>query len=131
MRKMIESFEFVEGVNFVNIDSLENSGTKYLLTFDDSCDKICTSKASVKFATAHGNHRLSTIYKKHNWFYQSKLERDVELQKTHIVLPKPTCAVELVRLVQNWDSNQSYMGDIEKEHLFPAEIFCLKCRDEQ
>ena len=59
-----------------------------MLIFDDSCEKICISKAFVDNATA-GRHRgLSTIYIKHNLFHKSKLGRDVELQKTHIVLFK-------------------------------------------
>ena len=59
-----------------------------LANFDDSCEKIWNSKAFVDIATA-GRHRgLSTIYIKHNFFQQSKLGRDVELQNTHIVLFK-------------------------------------------
>ena len=88
MQKEIKNLEFVQGVNFEFIDSLKNNGTKYLLIFDDSCEKICNSKAFVDIATA-GRHRgLSTIYIKHNLFHQSKLGRDVELQNTHIVLFK-------------------------------------------
>ena len=88
MQKGIENLEFVHGVNFEFFDSLENNGTKYLLTFDDSCEEICNSKAFVDISTA-GRHRgLSTIYIKHNLFHQSKLGRDVELQNTHIVLFK-------------------------------------------
>ena len=86
MQKQIENLEFVQGVNFEFIDSLRNNGTKYLLSFDESCEKICNSKAFVDIATA-GRHRgLSTIYIKHNLFHQSKLGRDIELQNTHIVL---------------------------------------------
>ena len=78
----------MQGVNSEFIDSLKNNGTKYLLTFDDSCEEICNSKAFVNIAIA-GRHRgLSTIYIKHNFFHQSKLGRDVELQNTHIVLFK-------------------------------------------
>ena len=88
MRKEIESLEFVRGVSFDFIDSLKNNGTKYLLTFDESCEEIGNSKAFVDIAAA-GRHRgLSTIYIKHNLFHQSKLGRDVELQNTHIVLFK-------------------------------------------
>ena len=83
MQKETRNLEFVQGVNFEFIDSLKNSGTKYLLIFDDSCEEICSSKAIVDIATA-GRHRgMSTIYK---LFHQSKLGRDVELQNTHIVL---------------------------------------------
>ena len=59
-----------------------------LLIFDDSCEEICKSKASVDIATA-GRHRgLSTIYNKHKLFHRSKLGREVELQNTHNVLFK-------------------------------------------
>ena len=85
MQKEIENLEFVQGVNFEFIDSLKNNGTKYLLIFDDSCEKICKSKAFVDIATA-GRHRgLSIIYIKHNLFHKSKLGRDVEFQNSHIV----------------------------------------------
>ena len=88
MQKEIENFEFVRGVNFEFIDSLKNDGTKNLLNFDNSSEKICNSKAFVDIATA-GRHRgVSTVYIKHNFFYHSKLGRDVELQNTHIVLFK-------------------------------------------
>ena len=66
----------------------KNNGTKDLLIIDNSCGEVCKSKAVVDIATA-GRHRgLSTIYIKHNFFHQSKLGRDVELQNTHIVLFK-------------------------------------------
>ena len=88
MQKEIENLEFVQGVNFEIIDSLKKNGTKYLLIFDDSCEENCNSKAFVDIATA-GRHRgINTIYIKHNFFHQSKLGRDVELQNTHIVLSK-------------------------------------------
>ena len=88
MQKEIENLEFVRGINFENIDSLKNNGTKYLLVFEDPCEEICNSMAFVDIATA-GRHRgLSTIYIKHNLFHQSKLGRDVERQNTHIVLFK-------------------------------------------
>ena len=89
MQKEIETLEFVQGVNFEFIDLLKNNGTKYLLIFDDSCEKICNSKTFGDIATA-GRHRgVSTSYIKHNLFHQSKLGKDVELQNTHqIVLSK-------------------------------------------
>ena len=88
LQKEIENLEFAQGVNFEFFDSLKNNGTKYLLIFDNSCEEICNSKAFVDIATA-GRHRgLSTIYIKHNFFHQSKLGGDVELQNTHIVLFK-------------------------------------------
>ena len=75
----------MQWLNFEFIDSLENNGTKYLLIIDDSSEEICNSKAFVDMTTAGS---LSTIYIKHNFFRQSKLGRDVELQITHIVLFK-------------------------------------------
>ena len=56
------------GVNFEFIESLKNNGTKYLLIFDDSCEKICNSKAFVDIATAGRHRALSTNYIKHNFF---------------------------------------------------------------
>ena len=56
MQKEIEDLEFVPGVIFEFIDSLENNGTKDLLIFDDSCEEICNSTAFVDFATT-GRHR--------------------------------------------------------------------------
>ena len=99
MQKEIENLEFVPGVNFEFIDSLKNNGTKYLLIFVDSCEKICNSKAFVDIATA-GRHRgLSTIHIKHNLLHQSKLGGDVELQNTHIVLFKsPRDVIQLTTL---------------------------------
>ena len=88
MQKEIKNLETVQGVNFEFIDSLKNNDTKYLLLFDDSCEEICNSKAFLGIATAGRHHGLSTIYIKHNFFHQSKLGRDVELQNTHIVLFK-------------------------------------------
>ena len=88
MQKEIDNLEFVKGVDFEFIDSLKNNGTKYLLTFDESFEEICHSKAFVDIATAGRQWGLSTIYNKHNLFHQSKLGGDVELQNTHIVLFK-------------------------------------------
>ena len=88
MQKEIENLEFVQGLNSEFTDSLKNNGTNYLLIFDDSREKICNSEAFVDIATT-GRHRgLSTIYIKHNLVHHSKLGRDVELQKAHIVLFK-------------------------------------------
>ena len=78
----------MRGVIFEFIDSLKNNGTKYLLIFDDSCEEICNSEEFVDIATAESIRGLSTIYIKHNLFHHSKLGRDVELQKPHIVLFK-------------------------------------------
>ena len=106
MQKVIENLEFVRGVNFDFIDSLINNGTKNLLFFDDSCEEICNSKACVDTATASRHRGLSTIYIKRNFFHQSKLGRDVELQNTHIVLFKsPRDVMQVITL-----SNQLGLG---------------------
>ena len=47
---------------------------------------FCISKAYVDISTAGIHRGLSTNYNKHNFFHQSKLEGDVELQNTPIVL---------------------------------------------
>ena len=89
MQKVVKSHEFFQGVNFEVVASLKKQRYKvlnYLLIFDDSCEKICNSKAFVDNATAGGHRVLSTIYNKHNLFHPSNLGRDVELQNTHIVL---------------------------------------------
>ena len=39
MQKETENLEFLRGVKFEFIHSLKNHGTKYLLIFDDSCEK--------------------------------------------------------------------------------------------
>ena len=90
MQKEIKNLEYVQGVNFQFIDSLKNNGTKYLLIFDDSCEKTCNcnSKAFVDIATAGRHRELSQIYIKCNLFHQSKLGRDVGSKNTHIVLFK-------------------------------------------
>ena len=99
MVKEIENLEFVQGVNFEFISSLKNSGTKYLLIFDYSCEEIGNSKAFVDIATGRRRRGLSTIYIKHNLFHQSKLGRHVELQNTHIVLFKsPRDAMQVTTL---------------------------------
>ena len=79
MQKEKVILKIVRCVNFEFRDSFKNNGTKYLLFFDDSCQKIGNSKAFVDFATA-GRHRgLSTIYIKPNLFPQNKLGREVQL----------------------------------------------------
>ena len=42
----------------------------------------------MKIATAGRHKGLSTIYIKHNLIHQGRLGREIELQKTHIVLFK-------------------------------------------
>ena len=58
------------------------------MIFDDSGEVICNSNTFVDIATTGRHQGLNTIYNKHNWFRQSKLERHVKLQNTHIVLFK-------------------------------------------
>ena len=77
VQKKTENLEIVQGVNFEILDSVKNNGTKYWLISDDSWEKIRNSKAFVDIATTGRHRALSTIYIKHNLFYQSKLVRDV------------------------------------------------------
>ena len=88
MLEEIENIEFVQGVKFDFIGSLENNGTKYLLVFDDSCRNTCSSREFEKIAVARRHRGLGTIYIKHNLFHKSKLGRDIDFQNTHIVLFK-------------------------------------------
>ena len=88
MQKEIENLEFARGVNFEFFDSLKNSGTWYLLIFDNSHEEICNSKAFVDIAAAQKHRCPSTICIKHNLFHHSKLGRDVQLGETHIVVFK-------------------------------------------
>ena len=103
MKEAIENLDVVEGVNFEFIDLLKTNGTKYLLTFDDSCEQICNSKAFDDIATNERHRGLSIIYIKYNLFHQSKLGQDFELQntlndlsKSHVMWCKSKC------LGQNW-----------------------------
>ena len=61
MQKDIENLEFVQGVNFEIVDSLNIKGTNYLLLFDNSFEDICSSKVFVGIATAERQRGLSTI----------------------------------------------------------------------
>ena len=88
MSKNITKIHFIQGVDFEFIQSLPNNGTKYLLIFDDSCEKTSSSKDFVKIATSGRHKGLSTIYIKQNLFHQSRLGRDIELQNTHKILFK-------------------------------------------
>ena len=88
MQNELENLEFVQGVNFETIDSLGNNNTKYLLSFDNSCEEICNSKVFVDTATAGGHRGLSIVYNRHNSYHEKELGRVVELQNTHIVLFK-------------------------------------------
>ena len=88
MPKQIDNLEFFQVVNFEFINSLRNSGTKYLLIFADSYAEICKSKEFVDIATAARRWGICTKYLKHNLFHQSQLRRDVELHNIHMVLFK-------------------------------------------
>ena len=129
MQKEIENLEFVQGVNFEFIVSLKHNGTKYLLIFDDSSEKICNSKAFVDFATA-GRHRgLSTIFIEHHLFHQSKLGRDVELHNTHNVpLKSPRDVMQVTTLAHSWVLVQNLLTGIERQRLFPLVLCWLVCR---
>ena len=68
MQEEIKNLEFVQRVNFENIDSLKNNGRKNFLKFDESCEQICNSQAFVDIATARRHRGLSAIYIKHKFF---------------------------------------------------------------
>ena len=73
MQREIETLEIVQGENFFYIDSLENNGAKYLIIFDEHCEKNCNPKAFLDNATAGKHLGLSTTYNKQNLFHKSKL----------------------------------------------------------
>ena len=77
MQKVTYKLEFVQVVNFEFVNSFKDNGTKYLLSFDDSCEDIWNSNAFVDSATAGSHRELTTNCNKQNLFDQSKLERDV------------------------------------------------------
>ena len=87
-QKEVDNLKFVQAVHFEFINSLKNNGTKYLPIFGNSCAENCNSEEFVDFATAGRHCAFSIIDIKRNLFHQSKLGKDVELQKTHIVLLK-------------------------------------------
>ena len=89
MQEEIENLELVQGLNFDFIDSLENNGTKFLLIFDDSCQKICASRGFEKIPVAGRHLGLTTINIKQNLFHKSIPCRDIDIQNTHLVLCKP------------------------------------------
>ena len=78
MTKDVKNVEFIERVDFEFVRNLPNNGTKYPLVFDNSCEKISSSKDFVKIATAGRHKRFSTKYIKHNLFDQSRLGKDIE-----------------------------------------------------
>ena len=88
MPKELDNLDAAQGVNIEFIDSLKNNGIKYLLIFDDSCEVVCISKAVLDNAISGKPRGLSTTYMKDNFFHQSELGPDVELQNTYIVLFK-------------------------------------------
>ena len=85
MQRTTENLQFVQSVHFGFIDSLKNNGKKYLLTFNNSCEKICFSKEFVDIAIAGRRHELITIHLKHNLFHQKKHGRDIKFQNTHVL----------------------------------------------
>ena len=50
MQKIL--LNFIQGVDFEQIEKLPKNETKYLLMFDDSCEEFSNSKQFVKIATA-------------------------------------------------------------------------------
>ena len=81
-----KNLKCIQGVDFDLIENVPNNGTKYVLSFDDSCEVNSNSKQFVKTANAGRHKGLNTIYIKQNLFQQSKKGTYVVLQNTHIVL---------------------------------------------
>ena len=48
MDKCKTNLKFIEGVHFERIEKIPNDGTKYLLIFDDSCEKTSNFKKLVE-----------------------------------------------------------------------------------
>ena len=69
-KRKVEILVLVQGANL--IDSLIDNGTKYLLTFHDSCERTCISEAFVDIAATGTHCGLSSVYIKHNLFQQIK-----------------------------------------------------------
>ena len=87
MQKDIENLEFGR-VNFECIDSLRNNGTKFLLIFDDSCDKICNSKVFVGIDTAGRRRELSTTYTNQTWFIKANMNETLSSKTVTLFSPK-------------------------------------------
>ena len=77
MQEETENFQFVQVVNFEEIDSLKNNGEysvklKYFLPFNDSIEEFCKSRAFVGIANARKCRGSSTINIEQNSFHQSR-----------------------------------------------------------
>ena len=97
--KEVENLNFVQGVNFEFIDSSKNKGPRHLLVFENADQKIRKSNKFVVIALAGSYRGLKTLYFKNKLFHWSKLCRDFELQKTHILLSEsPRDEVQFRRL---------------------------------
>ena len=107
----IKNFIFIQGCDCELIRNLPNIITTFLLLFDDSCEKISNSKQIVKNDTAERHGTWYNMYTKHKLFHQSKLGRDVELQKIYKVMLKSLRDVLLI----NTFSQQLGLGSQLKE----------------
>ena len=117
-----ESLAFVRGLKFELTDSLKSNATTYLLIFDNS-------KTFFDLATALRHRSLSTTYIKHNLFHQSKLERDVELENTHIVLFKsPLDVVQVTTLGAQLDLASELVDWCRDATSVPLAFCWLICR---
>ena len=132
MQKESENLEFVQSVIFECKDSLQNSGTKYLLIFDDSCDEVCYSKVFVDFGTAAIQRGMSLFYIKHNLLHQSKLGATLS-SKTRTLFPLyfPVLWCQTVCLAHISDSDLSWSTGIEKQHKICTVFDWLTCRHKQ
>ena len=120
------NLKFIQGVDFELIENLPKKRKKYLLMFNESCEKISNSKQLVKNATT-GRHRgLNTLYIRHNLLHQSNFGRDVEIQNTHIVLFKsPRDVLQIDTLSQQLGLGSQLKSGIKMQHLFLMVIYSL------
>ena len=105
MQEEVENLQFKKWIyRFINTQRY-----KLLELCDNSCADISNSKAVVVTATAWRHRRLRIKYIEQNLFHQSnqsKIERDIELQNTEIVLSRPPC--DLINSVSKGHSWVTY-----------------------
>ena len=94
--------------------------------------RIANQRSFVLIVTSARHLWLSTIYPKHNYFPQSNLGRDVELQNTYIVRfnsPRDVMQVSTPRAQLGLGSELvDWYGDATS---VPSAIYWLTCRHEQ
>ena len=108
MQKEIENLEFVRGVNFEFIDSLKNNGTKNPLIFDDSCQESCNSKKMLILLLLANVVGWVLFTISTTSFIKAKLGETMSFRTLTLFFSSLTVMwCKSVRLVHNWDSEQS------------------------